>query len=763
MRLNSKADTILNLKNFKLKFLIPDTYVFSTVDWKNSKKKIIKNIKNKFTSKIVVRSSSYDEDLIDQSQAGKYLSILNVNSKSITHIKNSINLVIKSYKNNNRNNKIIIQKQITKVSMSGVIFTHDLTNLSPYYVINYDDKSKKTYTVTSGFGKDSNKKLIVYRKGIKSLKSQRFKKLLKAVIDLEKKLKNIFLDIEFVVDTDLNIYLLQVRNISIKKKNNNNQLIKKVNRDKKILAKKLLKKKIFAHMSDWNPAEIIGKNPKKLSSSLYSELVTNKSWSTAREQMGYLKMNKKKLMFLFSGKPYIDVKKSFYSFLPCKINKITKEKIVNFWLKKLFNHPFLHDKIEFEIAITSFCFDIDKKLIDLLPKNITNKEKEKLKNLYKQIFLDNLNSSNIASLEGIKKKIDELRSQQSQFYIDNSKTKNIVNLKKSIKNCKKLGIIPFAQAARHGFIAKNLINSLVKKRVFTNNRAEQFQKSIQTITSDFLNEINLVIKKKLKKKIFITKYGHLRPGTYDITSSNYQSMQKHLFKKVIVLKKNYFNLKKKEKLKISFLLKKNKINFKVDFIIKYIKNAIQLREYSKFVFSKSIDQIFKLIENIAPYYYRNKETLSFFSMNEILKNNFSRKLLNRRIKEYDNNFKIFLPELIKDKNSYDVIPYMFNVPNYITKTRVVGKVLFLKNKPIYNLSGKIILIENADPGFDWIFTKNIKGFVTQFGGSNSHMAIRAAELNIPAVIGCGQKRFEQLKICSDIEIDTINKKIEILR
>ena len=240
-------------------------------------------------------------------------------------------------------------------------------------------------------------------------------------------------------------------------------------------------------------------------------------------------------------------------------------------------------------------------------------------------------------------------------------------------------------------------------------------------------------------------------------------MQKHLFKKVIVLKKNYFNLKKKEKLKISFLLKKNKINFKVDFIIKYIKNAIQLREYSKFVFSKSIDQIFKLIENIAPYYYRNKETLSFFSMNEILKNNFSRKLLNRRIKEYDNNFKIFLPELIKDKNSYDVIPYMFNVPNYITKTRVVGKVLFLKNKPIYNLSGKIILIENADPGFDWIFTKNIKGFVTQFGGSNSHMAIRAAELNIPAVIGCGQKRFEQLKICSDIEIDTINKKIEILR
>ena len=31
--------------------------------------------------------------------------------------------------------------------MSGVIFTHDLTNGSPYYIINYDDNSKKTDTV----------------------------------------------------------------------------------------------------------------------------------------------------------------------------------------------------------------------------------------------------------------------------------------------------------------------------------------------------------------------------------------------------------------------------------------------------------------------------------------------------------------------------------------------------------------------------------------------------------------------------------------
>jgi hypothetical protein len=43
------------------------------------------------------------------------------------------------------------------------------------------------------------------------------------------------------------------------------------------------------------------------------------------------------------------------------------------------------------------------------------------------------------------------------------------------------------------------------------------------------------------------------------------------------------------------------------------------------------------------------------------------------------------------------------------------------------------------------------------------MAIRAAELNIPAVIGCGQKNFDELKNSLEIEIDCLNKKTTILK
>ena len=80
-------------------------------------------------------------------------------------------------------------------------------------------------------------------------------------------------------------------------------------------------------------------------------------------------------------------------------------------------------------------------------------------------------------------------------------------------------------------------------------------------------------------------------------------------------------------------------------------------------------------------------------------------------------------------------------------------------KPSYN---GIVCIENADPGYDFLFNKNIKGLITKFGGSNSHMAIRCSELNIPALIGVGEKNFLNIKKHKIIKIDCIGKKLELI-
>ena len=78
---------------------------------------------------------------------------------------------------------------ITNTSMSGVIFTKDRDTGANYYSINYDDVTGLTNTVTSGQGRYSNKTLLIYRSVNSQIRSPRFRKLIIAVKDLEKKIK----------------------------------------------------------------------------------------------------------------------------------------------------------------------------------------------------------------------------------------------------------------------------------------------------------------------------------------------------------------------------------------------------------------------------------------------------------------------------------------------------------------------------------------------------------------------------------------------
>ena len=80
-------------------------------------------------------------------------------------------------------------------------------------------------------------------------------------------------------------------------------------------------------MTDWNPAEIIGSNPRKLDYSLYDYLVMKNSWSEGRALLGYNNNQNSSLMEEFSGRPYVNVKTSFYSLLPSTIDTKIQKKI----------------------------------------------------------------------------------------------------------------------------------------------------------------------------------------------------------------------------------------------------------------------------------------------------------------------------------------------------------------------------------------------------------------------------------------------------
>lgn len=776
----TKAQTLNRLSLEKTIFKIPNSIYFSIYEWNKRKSQIIKNIKTKLSNNLAIRSSAIDEDTNKTSSAGAYNSFLDISNNEY-EIKKYVKSVIYSYKkknNNSLNNEILIQDMVPNVWTSGVLFTKSITNNSPYYVINYDDSSGKTDKVTSGADHYSNKVLKILRNKEKLLISPRFNKLIKATKETEKIFKNKNLDIEFVIDKNLNIFLLQVRPLTkVKKFLFKKEFYLKVNQTNKKVRKNISNHKniinIFGQMPDWNPAEMIGKYPKDLSFSLYSELITKKSWYVARKLMGYSNFKDNQLMKNFAGQPFIDVKKSFLSLLPEKLPDKLKNKMLDQSLNILKNNPELHDKIEFECCVN--CQTLDTMdLVNKVYKNLSKNEKRKviyeLSNLTKKNLDFNKNSLFNLSINQIKK----LQKEQIEF----SKY-NIKDLKKILNLTKKNGIIPFSILARHAFISQSILKSLVEKKILNKKNELHVLSSVKTITTELVKDSYKLSKGIIKFNEFKDKYGHLRPGTYNLESRNYRSMNiknftksKNLFKSKLI---EDFKINKQMLNKFNLLAKKQKFPIlNLENLIKYIKLSIYWREFSKFVFTKSIDQVLNIIKKFAKDNKIKINDLAYIEIEYLLRFKKSKisqseiKDLKKKILYNQNNFKINnlieLPLLIKSNTDAFIIPSQISRANFVTDKRITGETFYIKdNKKKLNnnkLKNKIILIDGADPGYDWIFLHGIKGLITKFGGANSHMSIRCFELGIPAAIGCGNEKFNDLKKLSSIEIDTISKSIK---
>ena len=139
----TKAETLYLLR--REGFNVPKVYYFNCKEWYKNEEFILDAILEQFFDcNIVVRSSTMAEDSDESSMAGAFESILDVPTKR-EDVKKAILSVIASY-DDNMENHVLIQPMLRNVIMSGVIMTRVLDDGSPYFVINYDDKTGRTDT-----------------------------------------------------------------------------------------------------------------------------------------------------------------------------------------------------------------------------------------------------------------------------------------------------------------------------------------------------------------------------------------------------------------------------------------------------------------------------------------------------------------------------------------------------------------------------------------------------------------------------------------
>ena len=773
---SSKGGNLLKVKGKLKHFTVPDFLLLEVDAFKQEPAAILSRIAAYFHGqRVAVRSSASDEDGLVSAKAGEYASVLDVDVNNVNELDAAISQVIESYRRNSAHfagDEIIVQQMVSEVSMSGVIFTHDLNTGAPYYVVNYDDESGTTDTVTSG-GEYSNRTLYIHRGALDSLRSGRFQSLLQAVCELETFVGSQFLDVEFALDKDFNPYLLQVRAITTQP-NWNRGISSRIDaaltgiqgflRDRlKPIPGVYGRTTVLGQMPDWNPAEMIGRAPRPLAYSLYRHLITDNAWRDGRAAMGYAVPEGQPLMVSLAGQPFIDTRLSFHSYLPADLPTSIAEKLVDAWVERLRNYPELHDKIEFEVAITTYSFDIDDKLDRLIPGVLSTKERELFKQLTRAQLRYLLQPDAVGSVAWAMRKIKKLETRQS--YAQNSGPTSLMTLHGMLEECQRYGTIPFAVLARHGFIAKTLLNSLQALSILDTDDIAGISGGITTVAGDLVDWMRRLQDGSISRERFMERFGHLRPGTYNILSRRYDQMPELAAAVHTEVSKATFKLSDEKHKNIDALLEQHGFSgFDADALLAYINDATIGREYGKLTFTRTISDVLETVADFGERHGLSREELSNVplacfleaatSSGEIDIEKRLRSIARQEAESHMLCVAIRLPQVLSDEAGIHVIPFQVSMPNFITHKKITAPAIALQQDgPSSRLTGKIVLIENADPGFDWIFSEKIAGLITKFGGANSHMAIRCAEFSIPAAIGCGEQRFEALLKSSQIFLD----------
>jgi cytidyltransferase-like protein len=788
---STKANTLRRLKSFLKHAVIEQEFIFTVDQWKREESGVIAAIMSLFgQGKLVIRSSSLNEDSLMYSNAGYYKSVLHV-KPSPSDIRNAVEEVIKSYLVKGEGcgqDQVLVQRQTQNVVLSGVIFTRNISTNTPYYLINFDDDTANTDSVTGGVA--GNKIEILRETRIEDIPAK-WRGVLRAVREVEEYFKGVALDIEFAVKGDGTVVIFQVRPLAANSKffSIDDDLV--LDRVKSYVGKYqkldniavLGRLPYLSDMAFWNPAELIGDRPNNLDCSLFSHLIMKSCWNAALRPLGYSKVDGS-LQVLIGNKPYIDVPRSFLSLLPEGQPAVLKRKLLGFYSTKLRHRPELHDKIEFEIVHNCYRFDFHKSADELLENGFTKNEvrvlagslihltNNILSNFKKAIKEDN---GCILTLESAYRAIERKKARGTL-------TENLDIIHELVENCMEYGIMPFVRAARFAFIGNAMLRSLLDIGVISREEFDGFLGSIHTVASGLDDDFNKLKSGRVSTKTFLRKYGHLRPGTYDITNMPYRKNPAYISigrvtgnKAVKEARRKGISANDLDGMagKISIECKKTGIKTDGRRLLDFIRTATELREYYKFVYTRNISLALEILAEAGEKIGFSREELAnldYYSVVNYRKTcsddeiaGIWRNLIKSAKEEKRVNQMVSLPPVIFSDKDFVTVPSYSASPNFVTDSTVDGELVFLDGRAgDVDITDKAVVIEKADPGYDWIFTKRIKALLTKYGGAASHMTIRCSEFGIPAAIGCGDLLFSRITKSSRVILDCRKKTVSLL-
>jgi phosphohistidine swiveling domain-containing protein len=780
--ISSKANTLKSFRSLLKASRIEKLFVFTTDEFLREPERVIKAVQRNFDGKnVVVRSSSFNEDKYSASNAGQYESVIGVLSSSPIEVRQASEKVIKSYREKgiwNPRDQILVQTQTEDVVKSGVVFTRNMETGAPYYLVNYDDTTGRSDAVTGG---EASKSIWFLREAGLNGYPRKWRKLMGAILEIEKYLQGMVLDIEFAERKNGEIVIFQIRPLaaSLARDDVSDEMVRELI-DQNVSRYGLTRQEIsgktafLSDMAFWNPAELIGDSPRPLDYSIFREIITKRAWNEGLTPLGYSDVSNE-LMVRFGNKPYIVVDHAFRSLIPASLEKKLKRKLYEFYLAKLRKDLTAHDKIEFEVVASCYGYDLAQRLEEMRKWGMSETDVAKVTRALRRLTNDIIKHAKRRLREDLAD-LRKLARIRETFRRKASQTKDAFILvdffQKLLDSINDYGTPQFSRVARQAFIAGSLLKGLVLAGKVSEDQVNGFLQELTTVASEFESDFEAWANGRMGKRRFLEKYGHLRAGTYDIRAQRYDEMKmfnlsrpKRSFKEAVSTVHETIDRDMLEKISREFGFPAVSAG---DFL-SFMKSSLEQREYFKFEFTKSLSLALAILTKAGQELGFSRDDLSYLDLSVIRSTVFCsdaeelkhlwRHYVDSRKQEYVRNEKLVLPPVVEKERDFKVVSLFTARPNFVTHEIVDGELVNLEENQTRKIDSKIVLLEKADPGFDWIFTKNIKGLITKYGGAASHMAIRCAEFRVPAAIGCGDNIYNKIRNCRRVRLDCRGKKI----
>ncbi|MCG5541849.1 MULTISPECIES: PEP/pyruvate-binding domain-containing protein [unclassified Halorhodospira] len=783
--LGTKAETLSRLQGMVCNAVIQDQVACTVAEWRAEPEAVLGRVRERFAEqRLVVRSSARSEDSFHASNAGGYDSVLNVDP--MTGLAEAVARVVASYGEAvTDDDQVLIQPMVPDVRLSGVAFTRTLEHGAPWYVVNYET-SGDTEAITSGASGDHHTLLLRREAGEAP---PQLGALVAALREIEGLLGYDALDVEFAVDGAGTVHILQVRPIAVDAKGNEldddafDTAMASAHHAWQTLAPAPPHlpgdaPPLFGVMPDWNPAEIIGTAPGALAASLYRYLVMDEVWAVQRAEYGYRDVRPAPLLATFAGHPYVDVRASFASFLPASLPDALAGRLLNFYLDWLRERPELHDKVEFEVVPTCLAPGFEgweRRLRDA--GGFSAEEVAQLREGLRAITARAFErcDADLARIDALGRRFDALMADDRLVPLERARL--------LLDDCRRLGTLPFAHLARSGFVAVTLLREAEACGIISGEARESFLSTVHTVSHELTADARAAADGAMEWAAFVARYGHLRPGTYDITSPRYDADPERFLRPLVehareaTLEEAEPGPWQAERTAFSAALGELGLPCEPELVERFLRRAIEGREYAKFVFSRNLSAALEALAEVGAAYGLDREQVGDLPLDELLALRTTARSgeaiaghLRLRAEEEAEARRLAaaceLPPLLTREAELDAFVIGADRPNFIGSGTVTADCLDLSEHPAdtaLEVAGRIVLIPQADPGYDWLFGQGIAGLVTLYGGANSHMAIRAAEFGLPAAIGIGDQRYRELARARVLELSPVNGLLRVVR